>query len=52
MSVTKLKNPVKFVLEGIFIVLVESTEFEKKTQIQTNPQFTLGQSEMFPLRGR
>lgn len=30
MSVTKLKNPVKFVLEGIFIVLVESTEFEKK----------------------
>lgn len=30
-SVTKLKNPVKFVWEGIFVVLVESTGFEKKT---------------------
>lgn len=30
MSVTKLKNPVKFVLEGVFVVLVESTGFEKK----------------------
>jgi len=30
MSVTKLKNPVKFVLERTFVVLVERTGFEKK----------------------
>lgn len=46
-SVTKLKNPVKFVLEGIFVVLVESTGFEKK-----KPTQHFCQSGVFPLRSR